>query len=134
MDADLELANLPAWELTVGGRTYRARPLSWPAYRRFELSIAAAIANEDVEAHDRAVRDALREAFPPRWRYLIHPGEDPVPQVMALTPVVRRKLFADFFGYLELLRGPVGSTTTPSSDSSPRTVPGGDAPASSPLG
>lgn len=106
MDADLELANLPTWEVTLGGRVHRARPLSWPAFRRFELGVQQARAllaegkADGLALLDAATEQALRQAFPVRWWYVLRPGRDPVTLIRRLPPRVREKVLADFFGYL----------------------------------
>ena len=98
VNADQELADLPVWSVIIGGREYAGRPLSWPAYRRFELAVKRA--NGDADGLRLAARDALRAAFPVRWQYVVRPSRDPVSQILALPPAVQAKVLTDFFEFL----------------------------------
>jgi len=98
IDADAEREALEPFTITIGGRTYTARPLSWPAYR--VVSEAADRQREGTlkaDEFEKVLRGALRAVFPVRWRYLVRPKEDPVYQILDLTPTVRQRVTRDFF-------------------------------------
>lgn len=108
VDADLELANLPPWWVTLEGKKYRARPVSWPAYRRFELGMAEANqvgGTTGAAIVDRTTEDVLYAAFPPRWQDSLRFRPSVVTRIMNLTPIVRKKVLEDFFGYLASSQG-----------------------------
>ena len=101
IDADAALAALEPFQLTIGGRTYTAKPLSWPEHQRVEQAAAALLEGKLTEAaFEKTLRLALRAAFPARWRYIIRPSEDPVLQILELTPIVRQAVVNGFFDHL----------------------------------
>ena len=99
LDADAERAALEPFVLTIGGRTYTARPLSWPAYRQAtEAAVRLQQGEIGIRAYDEALRTALRSAFPFRFRYLRNVlRRDPVNLVMLETPAIRLRIIESFF-------------------------------------
>jgi hypothetical protein len=119
-DADAFVAAREAWSLTIGGRTYPARPVSVQQVLTFQQAIAAA--GTDARAYVRAVTVLLRAAFPARWAYLWSP--DPVRLVLALDTAAQQAVLTDFFGYLvRTLTGGTTRTTPPSPPSSAPILP-----------
>jgi hypothetical protein len=102
LDLDAEREALEPFEVTVNGRTYRAKPLSWPAYRRVTEAAAvmeASVTIENANRFESALREAFRAAFPVHWRYLFRPKEDPVYQILELPPALRQRILRDFFDW-----------------------------------
>jgi len=95
-DADAFVAAREAWTLTIGGRTFTARPVSVAQVLTFQRAMTAA--GTDQAALVRAVTVLLRAAFPARWSYLWSP--DPVRLALALDTAAQAAVLTDFFGYL----------------------------------
>jgi hypothetical protein len=108
MNADDVVAGLPDWSVTIGGRTWIAKPLSWPAYQR--AMQAAATMEDGAEGapalFEAALRAALRAAFPPRWWYVLRPSADPVDAILRLPAAARLAVVQDFFQFLAVLGQP----------------------------
>jgi hypothetical protein len=83
---------------TLDGRIHSGRPISRPALLRFWAAIETA--KDDAFAQEEALRRLLRVAFPARWRYVIQPGRDPVPQILAMGIKDRERALESFFAAL----------------------------------
>lgn len=122
-NADAFLAAREPWTLTIGGRTYAARPVSIGQVLDFQKMATAAAA--DPAAQQAAITRLLRLMFPAHWSYLL-PGRDPVQRITALDPQAQSEVLRDFFEYLaRTLHRTAGTTRTtpPSPPSSAPTPP-----------
>lgn len=120
-DADAALAARTPWSITLRGRRYVARLVSWPAFVAFQEAMK--LANGEPLATGRAIRGLWCAAFPWKLRYLWQ--GDPVRRLMALDEDLHYGALADFLAH----RGRIGKnpgrplTTTGSGDSSAATPP-----------
>lgn len=101
-DADAYRQAREPFELTLGGRTYRARPVSAELVVRLNGELAA-----DERRARKAIERLLRAAFPWRASYLWF--GDPVRQFLALDVATRNAGLRDFFRFL----GDVGTLPPP---------------------
>jgi hypothetical protein len=117
-NADAFLAAREPWTLTIGGRTYAARPVSVAQVLQFQKDVDGA--GGDPARVTAAMTALLRAMFPPRWAYVV--GRDPVRAILALDTGAQSEVLRDFFEYLaRTMNRTTGTTKIPPSP--PSSVP-----------
>jgi hypothetical protein len=125
----MQKATVALWQVELGGRVYTARPLSVDQVHAWSDAHNAAERLPDERFRRRvqiaALHRLFRRAFPWRWRYLLHPQEDPLWHFWRLGEKERDRVAGDFFvhrGILEPSEVPPrpskpGSSSAPSPSS-----------------
>lgn len=112
LDLDALRAASEPWQLTVGGRTYTARPVSIEQMIAHEAECLGASGAVVM----RSRRKLLRIAFP--WRPSFWWRGDPVALICESPPAIHRELIQSFYQSLQSLRSPNGTRATPPSSNS----------------